>query len=93
MDVQDNMRADGRTMHYWQLRRVLGIPEGRIPRDLEILPAVRVGNVYVWVTRSRGGGHRARHRVMCHCPRCGHTLPAGRLHQHLGTRRCDERLR
>lgn len=38
----------------------------------------------------RGPKHkRFTHRILVECPRCGTDIPAGRLHQHVGTMRCQ----
>jgi hypothetical protein len=37
-----------------------------------------------------GGSHASGHRVLVDCPQCGKIVPAGRLHQHEGSRSCHE---
>lgn len=83
--------------------RALGFTYGRPPmggtdeRDVDV---ARVGTVRVWVEpllhRTVGPGvrlfKRSTHRVMCQCPKCGHVLSVGRLHQHFETVACFRRF-
>ncbi len=64
-------------------------PGGHLPA--EGLPEKLAGNVQVYVKPSAGPGRRGKAyfiRFMCICPRCGTHLPAGRLEQHIDTKKC-----
>lgn len=70
----------------------LGLHTTRLP-DAGMEPQM-VDGIKVWVTpraepmdRARGVRKSSTHRIMCECPKCGHHLSVGRLHQHS----CDRR--
>jgi hypothetical protein len=48
-------------------------------------PPVKIQDISVWVRPIERvpGKKSSKHRVMCMCPKCGHVLSAGRLHQHV----------
>jgi hypothetical protein len=99
MDIRDNLthcaftREDGREV-IWNLqhhlKEILGLPP-KLPSEGR--EAVLVGNVWVYVMgrdEAQRNTPRSRrpHRIIAVCPRCNKHIPAGRLHQHLGTRGC-----
>jgi hypothetical protein len=98
--IQDNLtyRYDGRDecehytlpIHEYFLKELMGLPR-KLPADA--VPQRLVGNVLVYVlsqadARAENPGVRRPHRVMAICPRCDSHVPAGRLFQHIGTKRC-----
>lgn len=89
-----NLRPDHGAQ--WQLRTyelktVMGCtpgPKGGLDWPPEGLPGKAIGNVWVRVN-PRGTTRRAPHRAIATCPACSRDIPAGRLHQHLGTKACQ----
>ena len=82
-EVMPNLRmrlvgreGPGRNMSHHELKQLLGLPP-KLPKHA--VAAMEVGNVTVWVNEARPGP--LKHRVMCECPDCGATVPAGRLSQ------------
>lgn len=95
MQILDNLRYSPEgapyslNLHERELKLVMGVPHkflGRMPADYETQPQY-VGNVKVWITKSKGPG--SQHRVMCECPHCTKVMGAGRLHQHIKTKTCE----
>ena len=91
MIILDNLRykpyedqKGSYTLHQYTLKVLLGLdPKRHLPK--EGLGPQMVGNVEVWVTPAGPyKGHKSStHRVLCKCPKCGETMSAGRLHQHM----------
>lgn len=81
----------GRSAHEMHIKEMLGLPR-KLPEHA--VPAQVIQGVKVWVNpplspeyRTRYDGkvvkvHRAMHRVMCECPKCGADMSVGRLAQH-----------
>lgn len=73
------------------MQLLLGVTNGKYPA--EGLPPRIVQGVKVWVEplppAQPGQKKRSTHRVKCECPKCGHVMSAGRMHQH----KCDARNR
>lgn len=98
IEVRDNLRhgAFGWTLHENQIKELLGLkPSSHLPDDG--LPPQMIGNVLVWIigkplARALATELKRKfvHRVYCECPKCHTAVPAGRLHQHLGTKVCNE---
>jgi hypothetical protein len=72
-----------------ELLRRLGFdkPSSPIPKDFQ--GKFNIDGVEITVTLPPVEGRR-KHRILAKCPDCGSTLPAGRLHQHTGTKVCSE---
>ena len=86
--IANNLRHEnGWPVHSHNLKAAFGLTEW--PREGGVTERW-IGNVLVWVEPPKGG--YAKHRAMCRCPECWETIPAGRLHQHLGTARCNEAM-
>lgn len=78
-DLRQSDHPTWQLKHY-QLKELLGLPTNKLPADFE-LPPTLVGNVKVFITKSKGT--YSQHRVYCHCPRCDKVVSAGRLQQHM----------
>lgn len=61
-------------------------PSSPIPKDFE--GKFNVDGVEILVTLPPVKGSR-KHRILAKCPDCQHMVPAGRLHQHTGTKVCE----
>lgn len=60
-------------------------PSSPIPLDFEGIFTIQGVKVVVKKPPVKG---RRKHRIFAVCPDCSREIPAGRLHQHVGTRTC-----
>ena len=77
----------------------IGFPTGKIPRDVhQRFPNVDIprsqwpfGTICTADVIVVSTAHVAFrfHRVFIACPNCGESIPAGRLHQHVGSLTCE----
>jgi hypothetical protein len=89
-----NLKLNGRQLFHYQIKRFLGIPV-KLPIDFSLL-SIFLGNVLISVLSKRDAKfhfqskHSSKfyHRVIAHCPECSTWVPAGKLQQHLGSKRC-----
>lgn len=67
--------------HYERTRAFTGKPTGPIPKDMKGTTAM--GGIIVKLVEAHPS--RRLHRIFAECPKCRNDVPAGRLHQHVGT--------
>jgi hypothetical protein len=79
MPVNPLVDGRGRQLHHHNLRPLLGLPVGKLPKSTDVTKFL--GDVAVWVMDQPRPGRR-KHRVMAKCPVCSKVVSAGRMAQH-----------
>jgi len=79
---------NGWPMRNYEIRRALGVHEGRIPGDLEA--GGLINGHFVWIEKSHGPG--SKNRTWTRCPICSQTYSCGTLDQHMTTVHKETRI-